>query len=97
MARKVTAIIKQMSATPEWNAAITQRGGIPTLNTSKDNAKFIKEQAELYENLLREQLSTVGRATVDSFDLDLLRSIEAVRAAGLVISSQHHLESAKFE
>jgi tripartite-type tricarboxylate transporter receptor subunit TctC len=42
-----------MSATPEWNAAVTQRGGIPTLSTSKDNEKFIKDQADLYENLMR--------------------------------------------
>lgn len=47
------AALKQMASTPEWNAAITQRGGISTLNTSKDNEKFIKEQAELYENLIR--------------------------------------------
>jgi tripartite-type tricarboxylate transporter receptor subunit TctC len=45
--------LKQMSATPEWNAAVTQRGGIPTLSTSKDNEKFIKDQADLYENLMR--------------------------------------------
>ena len=45
----------------------------------------------------RERLSTVGRSTVDSFDLDLLRSIEAVRSAGLLISSQHSLEAAEFD
>ena len=47
------AALKELSSNPEWNAAITQRGGVPTLNTSKDNEKFIKEQAELYENLVR--------------------------------------------
>jgi hypothetical protein len=26
---------------------------VPTLNTNKDNEKFIKEQTELYENLMR--------------------------------------------
>ncbi len=45
--------LKELSSNPEWNAAITQRGGVPTLNTNKDNVKFIKEQAELYENLMR--------------------------------------------
>ena len=44
-----------------------------------------------------ERLSTIGRAAVDSFDLDLLRSIEAVRAAGLLISSQKYLERDEFE
>ena len=45
----------------------------------------------------RERLSTISRSAVDSFDLDLLRSIEAVRAAGLLIASQKHLEPAEFD
>ena len=53
------------------------------------------EQSRLSEQ--RERLSSIGRAAVDSFDLDLLRSIEAVRSAGLLITSQKHLEPAEFE
>jgi tripartite-type tricarboxylate transporter receptor subunit TctC len=47
------AALKELSSNPEWHAAVTQRGGVQTLNTGKDNERFIKEQAELYENLMR--------------------------------------------
>jgi PAS domain S-box-containing protein len=44
----------------------------------------------------QEQLQAAGKAITDSFDLDLVRSIEAVRSTGLMVTNQRELQRAEF-
>ena len=44
----------------------------------------------------QEQLQAAGKAITDSFDLDLVRSVEAVRATSLMIENQQYLQRAEF-
>ena len=43
--------LKQAAKNPEWVAAMTELGAIPTIGTTKDSERFIKDQAELYQRL----------------------------------------------
>ncbi|MBK6907155.1 MAG: tripartite tricarboxylate transporter substrate binding protein [Rhodocyclaceae bacterium] len=43
--------LRQVAKDPGWVAAMTERGAMPAIGTTKDSERFIKEQAEFYERL----------------------------------------------
>ena len=45
-------VLKKVAQDPQWIAEMAALGAIPTIGTSKDNEKFIKEQFDLYDRLI---------------------------------------------
>lgn len=45
-------ILQEIAKDPQWIAEMAALGSIPTIGTSKDNEKFIKEQLALYQRLI---------------------------------------------
>ena len=49
---KWKTVLKEVAKDPQWVAEMKDLGAIPTIGTSKDNEKFIKEQFDIYGRLI---------------------------------------------